>query len=56
MNAICAAGARRAAERGATMPAPLRAGAWKGSRRYIICVGQGGPWAVRVDVRWVISA
>ena len=37
MNAICAAGARTAAERLATTPAPLKAGAWKGSRRYIIC-------------------
>ena len=42
MNAICAAGARTAAERVATTPAPLKAGAWKGSRRYIICGDRGG--------------
>ena len=43
MNAICAAGARTAAERPATTAAPLKAGAWKGSRRYIICAGHRGP-------------
>ena len=37
MNAIVAAGARTAAERGATTPALLKAaGAWKGSKRCII--------------------
>ena len=43
MNAICAAGARTAAERPATTAAPLKAGAWKGSRRYIICAGHRAP-------------
>ena len=43
MNAICAAGARTAAERPATTAAPLKAGAWKGSRRYIICAAHRGP-------------
>jgi hypothetical protein len=52
MNAICAAGARTAAERPATTAAPLKAGAWKGSRRYIICAGHRAPTGGQAS-RWV---